>query len=433
MDTEQLGTALRGATAGLEPRPGLTGDVVRGGKRRLRQRRITVTAVTAVAVAAAVASSVVGLRLVSQSLDSATDPRVYTPTRGDLRDDHEFTTWALRTWQGRGSPGSTAVGAPHLYWAGRLVPGRTAMIIEPVQNGRTRFGVIQDRPSADPIVASTEVGGTGRTPAFRLDNGGRTVVAFESAATRTFYLSPKVLRDAAGRTRREWLPMGDRDGIAATELGPPDDGGYDPRLLDREPGARIDLDHEIIPMPVGTVTPELDAFVSSGPQWGMLGAEWSARAGTPPPADLDERRVARIFVSALNGSGMIDPASSFEEKDTVSWFGLFGLSGGRTGIVSGYRPGHAGTAEAFTVVVNARGGVERVIRGRPTPRNTRTVVSPLGDDGWAALAKGGTLSYRTGPDQPWLGTRPEALLVPPSATQIRTEWPDAAPQDINVP
>jgi hypothetical protein len=127
---------------------------------------------------------------------------------------------------------------------------------------------------------------------------------------------------------------------------------------------------------------------------------------------------------------MIDPASSFEERDTASWSDLFGLSGGRTGIVSGYRPGHAGPADAFTVVVNAGGGVER---GWPTPRNTRTVVSSLGDDGWAALAKGGTLSYPTGPDQPWLGTRPEALLVPPSATQIRTEWPDAAPQDINVP
>lgn len=433
MDTERLGTALRGATADLEPRPGLTEDVVRGGKRRLRRRRITVTAVTTVAVVSAVASSVVGLRLVSQSLDPATDPRVYAPTRGDLRDDHEFTAWALRTWQGHTSPGNAPAGAPHLYWAGRLAPGRVATIVEPVRNGRTLFGVIQDRPAADPLLASVEVRGTGRTPAFRLGEGGRTVVAFESAATKTLYLSAKVLRDAADRTRREWLPMRENDGLAVTDLEPSNNGGYDPRLLDREPGGQIDVEREIVPVPVGPAIPAQDALANSGPEWGMPGMEWSARAGTPPPDNLSDGRAINVYVSALNSSGMIDPAGSFPAENTVSWYGVFGLSGGRTAIVSEYRPGQAGAAEAFAVVVKAGGGVERVIRGRPTPRNTRTVVSPLGDDGWAALAKDSTLSYRVGKDQPWQGMRQDALLVPPNATSIQSEKPGASPQTIDVP
>jgi hypothetical protein len=52
----------------------------------------------------------------------------------------------------------------------------------------------------------------------------------------------------------------------------------------------------------------------------------------------------------------------------------------------------------------------------------------------AAFEQGGPLYISPGcPAQPWLGGRQDALLVPPTTTQIRTEWPGEQPQEVNVP
>ncbi|GAB3908369.1 hypothetical protein GCM10029964_108030 [Kibdelosporangium lantanae] len=432
MDTEQLATALRGATADLEPRPSLTEDVVAGGKRRLRRRRVVVTVVSVATAVAVAVSSVVGLRLATRSLDTATDPRLSVPTRGDLHDDHDFIDWALRVWPERARIArGTSIGQPHVYWAGHLAPGKVAVLIEPLADDHVLFGVIVYQPNDNPPVGATSVKGTRKAGGFRIGDFGDTVVAVP--ADEPLYLSPRVEYGPGHTARRDWQRMREVDGLAVAESLP---HPSDPRLSDVEPGTTFDFEHEIVPAVGSAALEAQDRFDGRGPDWTPSGETWAPWAGSPPAAGHDARWAADIFVPAVARSGRIDPASSFPAKDAATWFGLFGLSDGRTAIVSEYEPGYAGLATSFAVVVNGAGDVERVMEGAlPINGSTRTVVIPLGDDfagPWAVVAKGCTLSYRTGADQPWLGMRQDALLVPADATSIRSELPDAPPQIIDV-
>jgi hypothetical protein len=441
MDTEELKSAMRGATTGLRPRPSLTQDVLRGGRRRQVRRRITATAMAVVTSVVAVTVSVAGWQSQSERLDQATDPRLTEPTRGELAGDEVFIADVIQAWNRSlpdklgGDPPDPVTAPPHVFWAGETPAGRAAVVLQPWPDTpiqpATTTGLVGRRPSTGSLEVLTYGFGEpsrSRGFAYRLGAGGHTVLA--NIDEQPLSVSAGVSYDLAGKAKRDWRDMTRGDGVFLAEL-PEGTGPADARLGIPVPGGGF--------LPENTIAPQYaDPDTVSAGSEESVGLDWFADDGRPsmmtvgPPAEHGNDRAwtAQRFREGLASSGLLDPASPVVPSDSP-WYVTFG--GQQPVIVSEYGPLHSGRPRLYAVQLDENDKFLRAMPSGPIDVAAELpVLASLAGHGWIAAAKGATLSYRFAAGAPWQGTQSDAVPVPQGATHIQVERPGRAPAIVDV-
>jgi hypothetical protein len=442
MDSEELRTALRTATAELTPRLNLTQDVLRGGARRKRRRRIAVVAIAAVVTVGAVATSIVGWQ--AMSVQEARDPRLGEPTHGDLAQDTVFTTKAVDLWENAVAGAMTytfklsdrVADRPHVYWAGTTPNGPAAVILQamnPVEDkvGATILGIVGNDAQGQASVLITEdpAGRTLGNPGFRIGPAEHTVLVLDPGGP--LFLSGKVSYDDKGKAVRDWQPMVKRDGVAVAEL-PAGTTGVDARVLHADPARGVNYNDAIDLMGVSE-SPGSDRAQRLG--WGdtndMLGPPFLMWAGSETPHWNDPDWTKGHFNDELRGSGLLDPTDP--GLMPMNWYVSAPDGSGGTTIVGEYVPLLSGQSRLYAVILDRDDHPVDVLSLGPIDHKaTLPVVAHLPGQNRIVAAKGATLSYRTGPGAEWLGKKPDAIAIPANAKQVQVQPPGADPVIVDV-
>jgi RNA polymerase sigma factor (sigma-70 family) len=431
---DELGATLRAATTDLQPRPSLTQDVLRGGVRRQRHRRIAIVgASTAAAVAVAAAASLVSWQTTSEPTQVAKDTLLTAPTRGDLAKDNAFLGAATQAWvknsitakpYGQKGPLAEMLGGqPHVYWAGNTSAGRAAVVVQERKDSKDIFrGLVTSKPSGEltvPIVDLPEQRAGGDL-GYRFGDGDRTVLALDPG--RTLYVSDKVSYDAAGKAVRNWQPMKAADGVVLAEL-PAGTGPMDAKVIRTEPTANIGDGDVVDLIPADTEAVNADKNHKSG--LGLQRADggmFMSWVGTEPAHWNDPGWLWQHFSDGLAGSGLLDSPDSAMNANPNPWYVSVGDASGGTTVIGEHTPAQNGPSRLYAVELDKDGKTKRVTaKGATDPAAALPVLVSLGDKGWVAAAADATLSYRTGPDAAWEGARAEAIVAPPDATQIQVK------------
>ncbi|QFU91392.1 hypothetical protein YIM_31130 [Amycolatopsis sp. YIM 10] len=440
METGELGRALRAATGELQPRPGFTAGVLRGGRRRLVRRRAAVAG--GVLVAGALAGGVAFGSWQPAPTQVSAASLLDQPTRGDLAGDGVFLTSATGAWKSGldTSPYNVdgmlneRTGEPHVYWAGNTPDGPAAVLAQPVRlpegSARTLYGVVGRDPGdgttklldmAHPEMTPAETG------AFRFGRDDRTVLAIDQGTP--LYVSAKTTFGPDGKAGREWQQLKVVDGVAIATL-PEGTGPFDPRLLTREPGAGAGLDDTVsvsrssayLRIPEGQGMPK----APEGLPWRVGGEPFVVRVGGVRDSGVFE------FGQGLASSGLFDQYTALPFENSVPWLVVAGLGDGRTALVGEH--GHVGSnpSRLYAVIQRVDGSVETVLPGDPVdPAAALPVRLRLPDgQGWVVAAKGAQLSYRTGDN--WEGNFTDAALIPDTAVQVQVRLPGQPPQAVDL-
>ncbi|MBN6038734.1 hypothetical protein [Amycolatopsis sp. 195334CR] len=440
METEELGRALRAATGEVEPRPGFTAGVLRGGRRRLARRRMTVAG--GVLVAGALAGGVAFGSWQPGSVQVAAASLLDQPTRGDLAGDDGFLAGAAGAWKSGldTSPYNVdgmlndRAGEPHVYWAGNTPDGPAAVLAQavrlPAGSARTLYGVVGRDPGDGAVklldMAHPEAG-LADTGAFRFGRDDRTVLAIDQGTP--LYLSAKPVFGPDGKARREWRELRVADGVAITTV-PEDTGPIDARLINRAPGADAGL-RDVVPvsssgaylrLPAGQGLPK----VPEGLPWRVAGEPFVARVGGARDSGVFE------FGQGLASSGLFDQYTAMPFDGSVPWLVVAGLGDGRTALVGEHAHAGSNPSRVYAVLQRADGSVETALAGDPVdPAATLPVRFRLPDgQGWVVAAKGAQLSYRTG--ETWEGNFTDAALLPDTAVQVQVRLPGQPPVTVDL-
>lgn len=446
MNTEKLRTALRGATVGLETPPSFAGEVVRGGARRVRRRRLLVAGVAAATALAVGGTVIAGWQTVSEPAQVATDPRLNEPTRGDLAADTEFLNDAVRAWQrglpdermaGPDAPGRLA-GRPHVYWAGTTPAGRAAVVMQaastqPKEGQETPEvrEVLQGLVAIDPATGTEKLVAVyppvGRDIAYRFGPQGTTVLAIEQ--NRPQYLSPDVVYGANDHAERTWQPMTPRDGVVIGQV-PAGTGAMGPLIVLGDPAQATSEDDAFLISAKGVVD-EWAAKQRNGLPWGEPGGSshmmW---AGTQPDGWQDMGKLHQRLIKKLHASPLVDPLRG-RTDDPSTWYLSVGLANGATASIGEFQAPYDARARIYVAI---SGPAESVSYVGPTDsaKPLPVLVKMPDQQGWAAAAKGATLSYRTTVDGTWQGERADALLAPVGTVQIQVTRPGREPVTVDI-
>jgi hypothetical protein len=448
MDSDELRSVLRGATTELEPRPGLTGDVLRGGKRRKRRRRTTVVAVVAAVAAAASVTTVATWRSASQQVQQANDPRLSQPTHGDLGTDTAFLGDVVQVWQ-RGLPDITGNingkylsaadmvdSKPHVYWAGGIKAGRYAVVLQAIRPVKDARPTVAGMVGPDPASGRLAVLGVDhpwlmtREMAYRFGPAGRYLLALDEG--KPLFLSAGVGYDEAGKAQRQWQELKPADGVFRTEL-PEGTGAMDAKLFNSNPatgGVKEDDLVDIVNTDEAGVMSEKRRI--AGMDWGREGG-WDVWVGAERPVDGVRSLPIQAWNEGLQASGLLDPASP-HESGGAGWYAIFAGTQGQKAVVGEYNGVQSGPSRIYTAILDAQDKVIKIVPGGPLdPGAKLPVLAPLGTLGRGVVLKGATLSYRTSADQPWQAERQDALLIPQNGGQVQVKRPDSAPMVVNLP
>lgn len=462
MDTTELTRVLRDATAGVEPRPGFTAAVVRGGKRRKARNRI-VLATGATAVTALVGTGTYVLWPdPSPGIDQAADGRLSQPTAGDLAGNTALVNNAARAWRDGVSRSWNADrgifddlrGTPHVYWAGTTPGGPAAVVMQRAylhphgnlspsefNTFQTLVGLVTIDP-ADGVLKLVydqyQPGGFAPGGYFQFGVGDRTVLVVDQGTP--LFFSPAPIIGTDGRITRDWQPMPVSGGVAMAQAP----GGTDPKdlrvlaratrpapddknvegILHIEPASGYLKFVKEGAAALDTGDPNADPRL----RWHDAGARLM-RAGLTyeiVPADP-----AEFWADALNRAGATDIGGS--SRAWGSWHVLAGLPDGRAALV-GEISFDRKPSRIYAVLLKADGTVDRVVpgdtvdRSRPLPVRLRL---PDTQD-WIVADYGATLRYRTNPNLPWRDTTPNAALLPNNTVQVELTKPGSAPQVIEL-
>jgi hypothetical protein len=449
MDTDELRTVLRGATIDLEPRAGLAQDVVRGGIRRQRRRRVTVVgAVAAVAVAIGV-TSLATWQSASERVEQANDTRMSQPTHGDLAKDTAFIDEAVQVWQRKLPSMSGRINdvekpvidrvttRPHVYWAGTTKAGKFAVVMQGMradQDDRSSIiGLVGPDPAAGKaavIAVDAPWSMAGRPDmAYRFGPAGRYLLALDEG--RPLFLSEATGYDNAGKAQRTWRELKFADGVALVEL-PEGTGAMDTKLWSSDPARGMrDKDHVDI-FNTDTAGMLAEKRRVPGMDWGRDGG-WDVWVGIERPKETPGPRAAQLWSEGVERSGLLDQ-SGMIESGGAGWFAVFGLPQGHKAIVGEYAPAHSGPSRLYTVVVDAQDKVVQVFHGGPVDAKVALpVVVPLAGNVRGVVLKDAMLRFRDGPQAQWQGAGADALQIPMTAVQVEIRRPGTEPVIVDVP
>ncbi|ALG13299.1 hypothetical protein [Kibdelosporangium phytohabitans] len=431
MDTDQLRAALRGATPDIEPRPGLTADVLRGGIRRTRVRRLTLTAAAFAAAALVTTTVTVGWQSLSKPVDPATKTLLRGPTRGDLAGDSAFAKDVLDVWEHKPKkPAAKVVTRPHVFWAGTTPAGRVAVVAQGTDKGDTVRGLVgldvQEQTLRLLILDEPET--RARAPMRGLDMGyrfgpdNRYVLAL-SKDKPLFVVFPPFhqghqmpMREAGGVGLGEVPPgVGPTDDIRVLRGSPYTDGTpsellhlYPDATPDR-PGVRWDAPDD---RPYTTVAQPWAAPLAHWDDIEWLNSHWRrGLAGKslryPPGPGLETR--TNWFISVREGGPIKYVIGEYHDARTTPTY-LYAveiLPDGSTG----------GTRQLGTADLNS-----------PLP-----ILVPLPDNGgFLAAAPGANLAYRTAKGSSWSMYLKEAVRVPSDAVEISVSFSGKDPVTVPI-
>jgi hypothetical protein len=422
--TGSLPVLLEAASDGVLPRPGLTADVLRGGRRRRRHRAVLATA----AVLAAVAVVPVGMR----GARSLTRPDTTQVTfagplgdgtaHGDLADDHAYVrqakaAWA--TWLGTASKSlyGHPVGGPTLVWAGTTPAGPAAILTENFDVPRGVGGIhagtqgvavfIGTSPTGPRVAASAfAVDGIPRVGAWYVDPAHRVLAVVDPGTPRG--VSLRWTYNADGTARRDFDVPDYRDGVAVVAL--PD--GVD-RYTVQVAGLPFRGYRDITGI----------ANVELGGEAPARGLRW-----------VDTVHHQTLLLPLGNAESTVGPAASPRTVQTLearieqamdagtdaAWYTAFTP----TWIVYGTTPDGRQVLVFERQLDNDPARLYSLVGGRLTdhgavdPQGTLPVAVPLGvGQGWAVAARGATLRFRAA-SGPWHDTGRDAALLPAQAAQV---------------
>jgi hypothetical protein len=449
MNSEELRAALRGATAELETPPTFAGEVMRGGARRIRRRRLIIASVAAATALAVGGTVVAGWQTLSEPTQVATDPRLNGPTRGNLATDAEFLDDAIRAWEKELPDESNAgsdiagrvIGRPHVYWAGDFTGDKVAMVMQatgPTGNGpqgmlRGLVGTRADTQMFGIVALAPPHREDSDDFAFRFGPGGRYVLAME--LDKAQFLSTGVVYDNTGRPSRDdtWQLMANLSGVMGGLL--PDSVALrEPVIVAGDPATAQPEDQ--VPIVSGAGLPDGPAqkqptglpWVDPGGQSHMM---W---AGAEPDRWRDMGVMHQRFHEILKKSPYLDHLVPHHDGPSP-WYLSVGLPGGKIATIAEYQAVYETKARIYVIVSDSPDAIVGIVGyvGPTDASKPLPVLAKLPDNaGWAAAAKGATLSYRTAVDGTWQGERAEALLAPADAVQIQVQRPGQQPATVDV-
>ncbi|CAM3979364.1 hypothetical protein KIPE111705_34400 [Kibdelosporangium persicum] len=433
MNTEELKAALRGATVELEPRPTLTADVMRGGVRRQRVRRITVAATTLVAVAAVSTTASAGWQFLSEPTQVATDPRMTKPTRGDLAQDAAFLEEVIEAWEDKPrEPVDKVVTKPHVYWAGTTPAGRAAVVMQETATHETVRGLVgisQRSGELELLILDEPMPREGKDKAYKFGPEDRVVLALEGEQPQ--FVSDKVTYDNPdGLADRDWRPMREADGVLLAEL-PPGTGPMDGNVIAGDPNDGVTEDEIVDTYNADEARILALKHTYSGLDWGTaqggVHLMW-AQPGQPPAHWNDSPWLSERWQKALAKTDVIDPAQR-HLSGSHTWYVSVAGTASQQYVISEHVTLHSGPTRLYAVTITAEGKHGEVYSLGPTQKGSPLpVLVTLPDkSGKLAVAKGATLSYRTTKDGAWLENVHEALRVPNDAVEIRVSYPGKEP------
>ena len=448
MDTADLTRALQDATAELAPRPGFTGAVVRGGRRRQTRHRLTIaTGITAVTALAGASTYAIWLNPDPGNVIQAGDPRLSQPTRGDLAADHDFVNSAARIWRD-GLTGSWDAtrgifddlrGAPHVFWAGNTPAGPAAIVMQQAYfhphgdlspSDFDRLATVSGLIAKDPADGKLKLVATHYDSAkdrdagvYLFGPGDRTLLIVDFGTP--LYLASAPDQAADGRITHTWQPLPITDGVAISQLPDATDPSAARILAQNNPPAPTDKNYAaqvptlraseylMLSQQKGDATIDLGQHLTL-PVWRGDDKDVTRTIGKPTHVDGP----IGVFQESLDKAGMLD----FSEGGIVNgqWSVTAGLPDGRTAIVSERVLEYQTSNTLFAVILDASGVAQRILPGPKVDPGTLPLTFHLPDgQGWLAIDYGATLKYRTSPTAPWQAADRDAALLPDNAVDVQ--------------
>ncbi|SHG00991.1 hypothetical protein [Streptoalloteichus hindustanus] len=438
MDTELLSRSLRDAASTVDVRPGFPDAVLRGARRRRARRRVLLVSATA-AVTTIVSVGATTLwpdaHPWSTTTAAATDHRLTQPTRGDLADDQDFLSAAVRAWEeglSRSWNRDRGVfddrrGAPHVYWAGETPAGRTAVILQraflhPHDNlapsDANRETTLVGLVGVDPVDGRLKLLGDdfpskGRdTAGFQFGPEDRTVLVLDRGAPLSVSGNP---RFETNRSVRDWQPMRSEGGVQIAEL---------PRGT-RAATVAVDAKPEANGESFDTRVPLLrsGSYLGREPRtqardnslgWQRSGALWLG----DPRTGRSTAQVMEDFEKALRQARAYDPYPS--QQSVPRWLIVAGVDN-RTFLIGEHQAGDE-PSQLYVVTQDLDGKVEGVHHLGPTDRGADLPVRvPLPDGrGWIIARLDARLSYSTD-EQQWALLGRDAGIVLDRSQRIVVE------------
>jgi hypothetical protein len=450
MDTADLTRVLRDATADLAPRPGFTGAVVKGGRRRQNRRRLTIaTGITTVTALAGASTYAIWLNPSPSNEIQTGDPRLSQPTRGDLATDDDFLASATRLWRDGGLATSWDASrgvfddlrsAPHVYWAGNTPVGPAAIVMQQAYlhpHGDLSPSDFNRLSTVSGLIATDPADGTRKLVAthygsvkdrdsgvYLFGPGDRTLLVVDFGTPLWFSATAKQLSN--GRISHDWQRMQLIGGVAVTQL--PD--GIDPSaariLAQSNPPAQTDKDPTTLIYPLkaseylklsqrkGDVTLNGSGPITV-PVWRGDDKEVTKTVGKPTQV----KGPINVFQETLEKAGMLDMGGGGITNG--QWSVTAGLPDGRVAITSERVLENQPFNNLFTIIVDASGAVQQILPGPKADPATLPFTVHLPDgQGWLAINYGATLQFRTSPTAPWETTAPDAALLPEDAVDVQS-------------
>nr|WP_042195098.1 hypothetical protein [Kibdelosporangium sp. MJ126-NF4]CEL21658.1 hypothetical protein [Kibdelosporangium sp. MJ126-NF4]CTQ92439.1 hypothetical protein [Kibdelosporangium sp. MJ126-NF4] len=439
MNTDELRTALRDATPEMQPRPSLTADVLRGGVRRLRVRRITIAATAMAVVAAVSVTATAGWQALSEPNEPATNPLMLEPTHGDLAKDSAFIDDVLDAWDDKPTEPSVKVTSkPHVYWAGNTPAGRAAVVMQETDTKDTLRGLVGVDVKTKKLallILDEPAPRQGQDMGYRFGQEDRVVLVLKQ--DQPVHVSAKVIYDQNGKATRSWQPMRDVDAMELAEL-PPGTGPVEARAIKGDPANGLDGDRLIDLYPADEAAVMADKRSPAGMNWGDgTGTDhlmW-ARPGQPPAHWDDAGWLGKRWHKGMSETDLLDPVDAGGiYGDSAGWFATTTGPDSTTYLIGEYVTPESGPTRLYAVAILPSGEVDKVYPAGATNRESPLpVLAQLPDKNTkVAVVKGAKLSYRTTKDGPWLEDADEALRVPKEAVEVRVTKPGQAPAIVPV-
>ncbi|WP_436491749.1 hypothetical protein [Actinokineospora sp. HUAS TT18] len=438
MDPEDLTHAFRAATDTLEPRPGFTTDVLRGGKRRQVRHRMAIAGGLAALVGitggtAALLSSTPTSLPGQENQQSGYDFSILDgPTQGDLAGDNEYLARVIEAWR-KGievSPNKPVgndrlTGSPKVIWAGTTPAGKAAIV---GQAGETTDRYISGDGS--PLAK--------KGPAFGLVTGEQPTLVNEvplfSSAPPTFLfgpqdvmlisLDPKAVFVSAwavgedGKGKRDWQnvnPSTDSD-IRLFRLP----NGTDPRTVRvTDPGGMM-AGRGWTPRPSSSYAEGADRQSKPIPSRSLDWPQQPLRVNGAKGAELTELHDAMV------PTGMVD---ALEMAQVTGFQTIVDLPDGRSLVGFEYVPDFTGS-RFYAAVTDRAGKIESITYGGKLAAGLPAKVK--GDWGWLVAYYDAALRYRTSPDGPWTTAGRDAALLPANATEVEVTADGKQPKIVTL-
>jgi hypothetical protein len=426
------------ASADLQPDPHLLADVRRGGRRRLRRRRVlTATA----SLIAALAVPTVALNFPARdttvsSTASFAGPLADGRTHGDLAEDSAYLQKVKQVWEAWRSTGgqaplySDAITDVRVVWAGTTPAGPAALLVQTldvpdgvggVPSGRQEaIGYIGTSPEG-PRVAAASFPVDGRIKqGWYVDPEHRVLAVVDADKPRGITLRWEYESD--GTARREFTPLEFTDGVSTVVL-PDGVERYTVHVSDlpfRDHHDLVDIGNVEL---AGEATPTGLRWIDPDRGMHLLLPVGDAEATVGPARSTD---TAQKVASRVRDVLDVHTDNAGYTEFAPEWI-IYGTTSSGSDLSVFERQLDTDPARLYALVGDRLSDLGPVDVTAALP-----VVVRLPDTkGWVVGRYGAGLAYRVG-DGPWQQGGKDAALLPANATAVRVSPAGSAAVEVDL-